>query len=771
MVKSRSDVTSQAKLSNSLEHFYETTGLDALTRCDEEPIHQIGAVQAQGALMILCPKDLQLLAHSDNITRLLGFDITETTQPIFLRDLNAEIAQQIERPHSNISNDSHHILEYTHTVRPSQPAPCGDPTVFQLIYHEHQGVGYLEFIPGGQLTITQVRQKLRSLRHHSNGILQADTFDTALNIAAQAARELTGFASAHIYAFQPDRSGRVVAEARDAKRPSFLGLFFPEKDIPKQAMHLFEILPYRGIASAQNEISPIVKTSTTNKDYQWDLSRSLLRASATVHAQYLRNMDVNASFSASLMLRGRLWGLIACHHTQNGFLPIDLWGAMFDLAATLMTKLERTQSQAQEQMFLKLRGLETIIAHHLQEADDTALFAQKIMPPVRQLLNADGLAFRFGTQLFIDGKTPPASFIHELLTWATMRPDTKADNAPHVLATDALHTLWPEAARFSEIACGVLIEPINPNRVSHLIWFRGPITKTATWAGDPRQQEITHAKNAEGLLMPRTSFEAWKETHKGKSEPWSETERMTAREILHSMLDATLRQERLQQSDKNLKTFSFAAAHDLKTPLRHIRSSIQMIRENHAAGDNAETENLLRISLAATERLQHLVDNMMRYMVLNEEGIPQDSVNLEHVVDAAKDGLMQEITESNATLTIGQLPSVAGNTDLLITLLTNLMTNAIKYRAPDRPLSIEISAKSEPGKVTLTVSDNGIGIPAEHVKTIFEPFKRLHTHDQIAGSGLGLAICERIMAIHRGTLTVNSAHHPGAQFVIQLQAG
>ena len=114
------------------------------------------------------------------------------------------------------------------------------------------------------------------------------------------------------------------------------------------------------------------------------------------------------------------------------------------------------------------------------------------------------------------------------------------------------------------------------------------------------------------------------------------------------------------------------------------------------------------------------------------------------------------------------LPSVPGEPTLLTALLQNLVGNAVKYRSPDRPCEVRISAEQQGDEWLLTVDDNGIGVEPQYADKIFTIFQRLHLRDQYGGTGIGLALCRRILDFHRGSIWLAEKHEPGARFQFTL---
>jgi len=625
--------------------------------------------------MVLNPESQQVMAYSSNLTAHLELNLPSGHE-YFLSSFSPELAGELSEKKDDIKAGQHLPLVSVHKT--------GKET-FQCVYHQHDSLGYLEFIPDAGLSAVRYREKLRTLRSYCTQIIKADSFADALLLAAEAGRKITGFSRVKIYEFQPDWSGKVVAQAKAEHMESYLGLFFPDSDIPKQARYLMKLVPYRSIANVADKTATIIHVEPANKHQAYDLSWSLLRSSSTIHTAYLRNMRVASSFSASLIYQGELWGLIACHHDQPALLPFDLWGAMQDLATTLMAKLEQEKAKEKAAMIHQLRAVEEAVATTIKSKRNLEESIVEILPKLRHFLRADGFAFQFGATLSTEGKVPPERFIHELLEWAiTKTPDTQT------FVSQSLQKQWPESAEYMDTACGVLIEPVSLYRVCHLIWFRGPVTKKTTWAGNPQDKTLRSESDGTATLLPRSSFSSWQELHKDQCDPWREAEVSSAREILKNMLDIIANQLQLSQSNEKLETLSFAAAHDLKTPLRHIRFVLDTIQDLKTPEDVMAMNDLINMALKASVRLQELIDGMLNYVDLANSEIKRTAVAIEEVIDNVRELLSKEIADCGATFDVGAMPVINADKDLMTTLFLNLLDNSIKYCVENRPAHIAI---------------------------------------------------------------------------------
>ena len=164
-----------------------------------------------------------------------------------------------------------------------------------------------------------------------------------------------------------------------------------------------------------------------------------------------------------------------------------------------------------------------------------------------------------------------------------------------------------------------------------------------------------------------------------------------------------------------------------------------------------------------------MIDGLLEYSRIETQGDPFEPVDLEAVLSDVREDLQLQIVESDATVTVGELPVVRGDRDQLRQVFQNLVDNGIEYRGDDPP-EIRIDAERDGDDWVCSVSDNGIGIDEENTERIFEVFQRLHSQDQHAGTGIGLALCQRIVERHGGEIWVESEPGEGSTFYLTLPA-
>lgn len=735
----------------SLTSFFQSSEPSTLDNCDREQIHLSGAIQNMGALLVIDPETLRIVGASDNAAALLGLDPAQL-HTADLEDIQADLATQI-----STLVDGRHIL---HEVLDFQ-LECNGVS-YDTVTHSHAGRRLIEFVPNSSPSANSARANMRHCSKACTTILHADNFDDALQIAVDAIRQISGFARVKIYRFLPDWSGKAIAESQDGSLPSYLGLHFPERDIPRQVRHLMTIVPYRGIGTVSDDNLHVHSFSQeTGENPELDLTWSVLRSVSPMHTQYLSNMGIASTFSTSLMHRGKLWGLIACHHTSPGILPFDNWGLLHEIGTALMIRHEQQEQSDIASMSHQLRLIESEFSSALQKHGRVERIIETLAPTLRNFMKADGFAFLYGSRIYLSGSTPPEEIIRELIAWAENSPE--CSNQYH---SAALHKEWPAAAEHRDTASGVLIQSTTLHRVCQLVWFRGPLTQKVLWAGQP-QAKSSGLPEEYTSLTPRASFDHWVEEHAEQSVAWRESELLMAKEILRDFLDIITSQMLLNQENQYLRQFAASAVHDLNTPLRGINAALDIMHDE--GFDEDVVKKTHAIARRSASRLSDLTSGLMELSMTTEEEHDYATTDLTKTINDVLGMLALPIEETGTEVVVGEMPVIKANDALLLRLFLNLIGNAIKYRHPDRKPVIHIDAETEASGMTkISVTDNGMGIEQKFAQRIFQPLERLHSNASIEGSGLGLTICQRVAEAHSGTIELAAPPTQGSRFVLSL---
>jgi signal transduction histidine kinase len=224
----------------------------------------------------------------------------------------------------------------------------------------------------------------------------------------------------------------------------------------------------------------------------------------------------------------------------------------------------------------------------------------------------------------------------------------------------------------------------------------------------------------------------------------------------------------LKMSNQALRQFTYAISHDLKEPLRMINSFSKLwYRKNKAQADKTDTEYFNYIN-NGSERMTSMLQGLLDYATVGQNARPAETVNLNDAIEDTLAILYVRVQENEAKFVIDSLPTVQTHKILVLQLLQNLVSNAIKFKKPDIAPIIKISYETSATHYKISISDNGIGIPEKHLETVFKIFKRLHTKEEYEGTGIGLSLCQKIAVHLGGELTVSSVYGEGATFSFTL---
>ena len=225
----------------------------------------------------------------------------------------------------------------------------------------------------------------------------------------------------------------------------------------------------------------------------------------------------------------------------------------------------------------------------------------------------------------------------------------------------------------------------------------------------------------------------------------------------------------LARSNSDLQQFSSIASHDLQEPLRNMAICSELLNRNYRNQLDENGRQLLDLISSGARTGQALTQALLSYArTVGPETVPMLPVSLSDTLDQALTSVKSSIQESGAIVTHDELPIVMGDRIQLAQLFQNLLENAIKYRRGVPP-EIHVSCEKRGADWTISVKDNGLGVPESHYQQIFEPFQRLR-NSKIAGSGLGLATCKRIVERHGGSIWVRSEQGQGSTFYFTLPA-
>jgi len=227
----------------------------------------------------------------------------------------------------------------------------------------------------------------------------------------------------------------------------------------------------------------------------------------------------------------------------------------------------------------------------------------------------------------------------------------------------------------------------------------------------------------------------------------------------------------LTEINRELEAFGYSISHDLRAPLRSIRSFSQFLREHAGAKLDSEGEDYLLRVEGAAKYMDLLLLDLLQYSRLNGGELELSAVDLEAALADVMTSIEREIQDRKAEIKLSRpLGSVTAHPATVRQVFYNLVSNALKFVEPEKTPCIEISAQKHDGSLRIWVADNGIGIAPQHHQKIFGLFQRLHSHDAYPGTGIGLALVRKGIERMGGKMGLESTPGTGTRFWFELKA-
>lgn len=488
----------------------------SLEQCEKEPLANSGLIQPNGVLLFIDKVNGQIQYVSDNSISLLG-----------------------ENPEQLLGIDGKDWLEQNLPALVAWPANAGRRMHFPN--GVDLGFGDLDVLISATSSgwIVEFEASLNTTINYSAIRLNRPSVKLDEAIIQELRQDLveaifktTGYDRVMLYQFQHDWSGEVLAEATEPGRGSYLGLRFPASDIPAIARNLYAQTPYRHVPDSG--AAPVAIKSRVGSSTELDLTWSDLRSVSPVHMQYLSNMNVLSSFSTSIMMDGKLWGLIASHDDSAKVIPLAARENCKELAVEFVQIMSDYRNSVQRALY------------------DATL---KFVDPIRVMLaNDSDIASAIGSQysslMNMTGATSVALFVENVVTTSGSAPPTDVLLSIHdwclkhqsdsVFCLDNLPAVMGVANGMTQY-CGVLGISIRARKLNNslvsLYFFRPEEASEIAWAGNPNKP-VELAGNNRGL-SPRSSFDKWVEVRTGHSRAWDDDIRFVGQQ-LRELLSASL---------------------------------------------------------------------------------------------------------------------------------------------------------------------------------------------------------------------------------------
>ncbi|WP_299759557.1 ATP-binding protein [uncultured Pontibacter sp.] len=733
-----------------------------LSDCDKEPIHIIGRIQPHGFLFILNSQTLKVEQASENIGAFLKANLTDvigkTLASLTTSDEYGKLEEQLRQLEGETSTK---LIQLQGTMYFGHLHMCEGSLVLECEPYERPRQDQLLF------------ELLETYSKYLNKMNRNATLVKLSQHTVQFVQEITAYDHVMLYKFDEDWNGEVIAEEVKPGLHSYLHHHFPASDIPAQARDLLLQKPIRhivNVAATAVNIKPYLNPATGVPS---NIIRSELRNPSEIHLEYLQNMGgVQATLSVSIIVEGKLWGIISCQHKSPAFM--NHWKRQLCLniaqvfANVVLAHEEQRDLQQMEEYRLKKDELLAKMLSSNSFQDGLIEHKQYLLG----LTEATGVALLLDGQYYTAGDAPDEKALKDLAGWLS---DHVSNGLLH---TRQLSTVYTGAAELKKYASGLLALEISKFNKEYLLYFKPEISETRIWAGKPEK----HIQESATYMHPRKSFAKWVQVVKEKSQPWSYSEIDIAQKLVKDLIAVVLKNQKdnlqklntklrhtaeiLEAKNRRLEDFTHIIAHNLRSPL----SNMEGLGDLFAASPDLETahevmhmmHNVIRNMGATLVDLNTILESELKQQLLYEE------VCLTGIVEKELQNLQAVILETGAKVDIDlQVQKLQAPKVYLESIAHNLISNSLKYRSPERQPHITIKSWEEKGAACFSVTDNGVGLDLKkYGHKMFSLYNTFHNNKD--AKGLGLYLTKVQAEALGGSIKVESSPGLGSTFTVCL---
>jgi len=491
-----------------------------LSVCDREPIQVPDAIQPHGCVVVADPQSREILQISANIGDYPGLGLADAVGRVLDDVLPEPILRELEATGELSEAYPPHRCDLELVSRDGGAVPV----MVSFFRSGPRLVVEVEAYPARSETTGTI---FRALEHFLWELRSITTSMGVLQAAVDEVARCTGYDHAMAYRFDKDWNGEVIAEQRRSDQHSFLGHCFPASDIPAQARALYAINPIRHTPDVDYEPVPLGPSAGQSLDMTWLSCRSI----SPVHREYMRNMGVYSSLSLSLMVDGRLWGMILCHHATAHPISPMLRSYLQMLAQvtgdTLRVSIQKEIESDAEAIGARMRR----VLSELDHENESLLAALEKREELLEAFGADALLVRLHGQKIAIGREAPSG----VMTLVEQEVAEEAREAP--VFSDRIGERIPvlnDPTRRDWLG-GFLYARLSSGRDDALLFLRAERIREETWAGDPDEPRRVEDEGGIPRIHPRRSFEAWRKEVRGCSLPWSEGHAMAAERLMNGL--------------------------------------------------------------------------------------------------------------------------------------------------------------------------------------------------------------------------------------------
>ncbi|TIA87299.1 hypothetical protein E3P99_03261 [Wallemia hederae] len=591
-----------------------------------------------------------------------------------------------------------------------------------------------------------------------------DLYDVIVGLA----KDITNFDRVLLYKFDSEANGVVVSELMNWQRCNeiFHGLHFPASDIPAQARELYKHSKVRQLYDRDAKTSQVVVRNKNDLKYPLDMSGCALRAMSPIHIRYLKNMNVRSSLSISIVTQrpesNSLFGLVSCHSFEK---EMRVSFPQMQMLKMFSDMISRNMDNAIYKKRLQGRGL------LMNPSENSGSIASRTDVDLLRLFDSDNLIICYNGKMKIIGNDQHYDAIKQIgkylksKKWKDIRYTTKLKRDYPDLDLDQHQSL-----------SGLLFVPLSEKSKDgageHFVAFiRSGQLEKISWAGNPSEKTQGSAP-----LQPRASFKKWTESVTSTAKEW-QPEELESASVLSAVYSKVLgrnhQSTKSKVSDLLMSNVDKDFEHELRTPLHHFCSYLDMALEKKEGIFDKETRKNLKKSKSSAQSMLYAVNDLIALTTQSEENAPVKSpMNIVSHILGCIEMFKQEMISRNISIEVDtaqvENPFIVSDSRKIRVIFKNLLENAIKYNHERGKVLVSLSSLSEYDTDTdnvsallLIVQDSGTGISQRRLQEMFSSFEKLEntsgtgseqtasvsTHESSEGGAFGKGLVQVAKAV------------------------
>ena len=730
--------------------------------CEEEPIHIPESVQSFGYLFALNEAgEVEVLSENTheifgeiNIYRSNFFNLIEESQVSFLRATIQRVKELTTKLPVEIHFKEGRKARFSGVVYQSGKLSVIEIEFVGSIEHEYCAKHFIKMY---ELNILMKSSKALTVKDISQEIANTIKFTT-------------NYDRVFVYKFLSDGSGVVISESKEPGIESFLGIHYPKEDIPEQARELYRKNWIRMDPDVDKPISRLLPLLKDSKRSPLDLTHSYIRSLSPIHRQYITNLGVKASLSISLLVKGRLWGVVVCHNKTPRYISQNVRIQCENLSQLFSWHLRMNEEALRKEKRAKANEAINYVLERILKNKNIVETFKEYEEHVLKLMDADGFMYHSDSETLCLGTCPKAPEVKKFIfSMAGNFPDDPVDTNEASL----------EDEEGQSRVSGMLYIPLVKGREYFISWFRKEQKIIQTWVGHMQEERPPQSKRER--LTPRKDFVVHERILHGSCRKWNKLDlemadyfqRIFLAYFVEKQRGMRKQVERLVKLDHSKNQFLAQLAHELKNPLSPIASGVELLQME---SDHQAREKIHKSISRQLQQMQRMIDDLLDIARIARGKIPliNEKLCMNEVLMESEETVRGLVREKGHEL-IMNLPSsdiyFCGDRVRLTQVFSNLLHNAAKYTNPGGRIEVELRKLNS--EIIVKVQDNGLGIPEGQLESVFSIFNQVDP-DAIQGRGglgIGLSLVRGIVEVYGGKVMARSEGEGlGSEFEVVLPA-